>query len=1306
MAEIASTALFTVGGQTITVGIAAAVTAAVGSAALSARARRRALAAASISPGTDVRLDSQAGDEIPLLYGRTATNAIRVFPGETSDNLPYVPSQDVIGGVAPERGSRNQFLMNQYDVSIGDIEGVYNVWNIDQPIVGTEPPQSGSLVVEWKNGGEASDMATRFCSSAGFGGIPGNGTGSRNANSKFTGLNFLTSIAKYDLENPQVFAPPEWLCALEGRLLRTIERSGNSYSLSASRSFDTNVVKVLLDYLLSEEYGAGLALEDIHLPSFYLAQQQAGQPIQGPGSGVDSSENAARRAAGYDYVGTDGQLNEAGYGPGVEIGFAAPSSTALTPRTQLPRNLHRNEFNGALFNSEGFTANIQNIRAAMPDARLFWSREGKYKISLGDPTRTPAQQSVYTITPAALDGSVTVIYPSNQQKKNLVTLSFLDIEKDYAENTATWPKQGGTLHNRFKSEDGGEELHQTFFLLGCNNHFHASSIAATHLLLTRRTLYQFDLNAVGEQLEEGSVIRVQEPAQNLDVYVRILTIKKSSILKFSVIAAEFHQADYAWTYDEATVLSNLALESDEVGRLQSVTVTAQQQRVTVNWTPNENESINVTAYEIERSDDGGMTWSGAATVARDATSWVAVADVQAVETLSYRVRPRTPRRVAPWREGNIVSLTALVGQGGSSQEIVYRSTSSFLAPDTPTSTTEQDDMPGYVPTGWSGTPVGISAVNRFEWISVRTRPEGSTTFGKFSTPRLFARWATNGNGYEFIYRLTQTASAPATPSTSAQQDATDEYLPSGWVRGIPDRTAQARFVWVSVREGVSGDWGKFRRPTLFLQSVEDGKGVEYIFNRTSNANRPSTPSSQSAVDDYVPPGWTDDPVDVSASNPYLWISGRVGSTGNWGAFSTPRLYAQWVRGEQGDQGERGEQGPRGLDGSDGIDGSSIEFVFRRSSTLSRPAIASTSSANRNRDEYVPPNWTDDPTGVTNSVRYEWVSRRTRDRGAGAWGEFSTPALWAIYAEDGQDGAQGATGARGQDGDPGVDGASIEFVFRRTTTDTRPSTPSSTTAQRDQDDYVPSGWTDDPVGVTSSSKFEWVSQRTRDRGAGQWNTFSRPSLWATFSEDGEKGDTGDPGTDGVDGASIEFIFRRTADNTTPSRPSSTTSQRNQDDYVPSGWTDNAVGVDANDPFEWVCQRVRARGSTTWSQFSNPGLWATFNQNTGGIYNPPFIRSTDRATVVNRGGDNYIRLTWGSPRAGSRNADGALILRTGYSGTVIRYGAATASIEYGAVTQFTNTVDIGPVEDGNHLLRFGADYPGGYRSVEVSFTVRVT
>ena len=83
---------------------------------------------------------------------------------------------------------------------------------------------------------------------------------------------------------------------------------------------------------------------------------------------------------------------------------------------------------------------------------------------------------------------------------------------------------------------------------------------------------------------------------------------------------------------------------------------------------------------------------------------------------------------------------------------------------------------------------------------------------------------------------------------------------------------------------------------------------------------------------------------------------------------------------------------------------------------------------------------------------------------------------------------------------------------------------------------------------------------------------RNGLWMVMVKDG---------TDGKDGKGYEWIYTRTnIIGLTPNKPES----KQQDDYIPEGWTDDFLGVDADHQVEWACKRVKRDG--VWSEWSTP------------------------------------------------------------------------------------------------------------------------
>jgi hypothetical protein len=283
------------------------------------------------------------------------------------------------------------------------------------------------------------------------------------------------------------------------------------------------------------------------------------------------------------------------------------------------------------------------------------------------------------------------------------------------------------------------------------------------------------------------------------------------------------------------------------------------------------------------------------------------------------------------------------------------------------------------------------------------------------------------------------------------------------------------------------------------------RGTQYIDVYKLGATKPATPSGS-----VVPPsGWSATPLNPSATA-YVWMSQTtVDAYGNIGTWSEP------IR----------------LNGADGTD---MEYIYRRSTTETAPATPSTSQA----DDFVPTGWTDQPQGVNITNMYEWVSVRTKKQGV--WSAFSTPVLWAKW------------------GEKGMDGDGYEYIYRLTTTETAPATP-STTSQTD--DFVPTGWTDDPTGTSLANRYEWVSERKKENGV--WGAFSIPALWGKYGEDG-----------------AFFEYRYAKNGSTATAPALTAT-----DVTPAGWSTTLPDVAA---LEYLWMTVAKKSTETAGLLQN---WST-------------------------------------------------------------------------------------------------------------------
>lgn len=341
--------------------------------------------------------------------------------------------------------------------------------------------------------------------------------------------------------------------------------------------------------------------------------------------------------------------------------------------------------------------------------------------------------------------------------------------------------------------------------------------------------------------------------------------------------------------------------------------------------------------------------------------------------------------------------------------------------------------------------------------------------------------------------------------------------------------------WRCLVDGTKTEPGKDAEEWVYL----GGYGVlETVSIFKKSENEPAKPTELK-----IPPeGWTTETLPMSDQRPTWMCTGTVvdGEVKSW---SEP----QRISGEPG------------LDGKDGKD---YEWIFARTSQYKAPAQPPTSQ----QDDYVPaPSvttdgqvWTDNAVGPDSDNPYEWASKRVKGND-GMWGKFTSPALWAKFSFDGA---------------PGVDGTDVEWIFKRTSSNTAPNTPSGS----DEDGYVPSGWTNNPTGPNSERPYEWTCVRYKT--GGHWSGYSAASLWAKWSFNG---------VDGVDGEGVEYIFTRTKtedSSTVPEVPAAA-----EYDNPPAPWTDDPAGVDATYRYEWVSKRNKVEG--VWGAFSSPSIWARYS-----------------------------------------------------------------------------------------------------------------
>ena len=410
------------------------------------------------------------------------------------------------------------------------------------------------------------------------------------------------------------------------------------------------------------------------------------------------------------------------------------------------------------------------------------------------------------------------------------------------------------------------------------------------------------------------------------------------------------------------------------------------------------------------------------------------------------------------------------------------------------------------PEGWTTETLPMSD-QRPTWMCTGTVVDGEVK--SWSAPQRVSGEpgsdGKDGKDYEWIFARTSQYKAPAQPPTSQQ----DDYVPSSsetldgqvWTDDAVGPDSDTPYEWASKRVKVNGMWGEFTHPALWAKfSFDgapgvDGTDVEWIFKRTSSNTAPNTPST-SDEDGYVPSGWTNNPTGPNSERPYEWTCVRYKTGGHWSGYSAASLWAKWS-----------------FDGADGVDGEGVEYIFTRTETEDPGTVPDVPDVAEYDNPPAP--WTDDPTGVDATYRYEWVSKRNKVEGV--WGAFSSPSIWARYSYDGQPGNW------------------TSYVFKNS--DTEPAKPTSY-------DPIPSGWSDAPTGVG----IWWMSKATIDASTGKAGAWSTPIR--VTGEDGEPG----PHTD----------FKYAKNNSTTTAPALVKTDR-----TPAGWSDTPPSLSSGE-YLWMTQ----------------------------------------------------------------------------------------------------------------------------------------
>ena len=181
---------------------------------------------------------------------------------------------------------------------------------------------------------------------------------------------------------------------------------------------------------------------------------------------------------------------------------------------------------------------------------------------------------------------------------------------------------------------------------------------------------------------------------------------------------------------------------------------------------------------------------------------------------------------------------------------------------------------------------------------------------------------------------------------------------------------------------------------------------------------------------------------------------------------------------------------------------------------------------------------------------------------------------------------------GANGENGIDGDTIEYIYTRSTeTELSELVSNALNTNSQEDDYVPSGWHDNPQGVSATIPYEWMAFRVKTHSKqdpnGTWGNFIGPTLWSSY------------GRNGTDGDGIEYIFCAKPDGETYTSDPSTWEVSQEREYIANNeWKDDPVDIEnlLQGARQWVSIRRKYADvegeEPVWHAYSAPTLWSYY------------------------------------------------------------------------------------------------------------------
>jgi hypothetical protein len=411
-------------------------------------------------------------------------------------------------------GDKAEFLYVQQALCFGGINRVIDV-EVDDQIWNEPKLQYGQRIHVYKNGNVADSMASA------------NGIPSTNV---FTNTCYSSSVFRLNRDEYQYNGSPNVIFYVEGmRVYDIVDLGGGSYGLSSEKVYSNNPALVLLDYLLSTNYGLKLSVNQVNLETFYKAKAICNRVVR-------------------NSIPVDGKVN--GRRPDIENEDGSVTTSPAIPNRAMPLY----ECNIVLDTERAIRENVELILESMPGSELIWSG-GVYKLSLIAPRTSEELQDLIAANLTSADiikGQVDLAWPDSNSRYNQVVARFRNEFENFTDDTVTWPLSYSPVYNAYLEEDSGKLLKTEVYLPAVTDPYHALAVAEELVRTSRASMtVKCTVGKKGLFLEPGDIVTITSDVLGLnDEILRVNSVTLSSNMTAELELTEFDLNTLAWNVDD------------------------------------------------------------------------------------------------------------------------------------------------------------------------------------------------------------------------------------------------------------------------------------------------------------------------------------------------------------------------------------------------------------------------------------------------------------------------------------------------------------------------------------------------------------------------------------------------------------------------------------------------------------------------------------------------------------------------------------------------------------------------------------